>query len=152
MMRITFYRLRLRSQLTQPRFLLSVQSVLQTVQMHTARCDTIIFEYYLHAVFLGCDCDESLPNANDFCPRKQVNPRRVDNIKILTFYWRNARNVNVSRKAASAIPTLSILMSSAPGMSSASTVNVSHSVNMDHFMRVETFSLLTRLWLRCQRR
>lgn len=40
---------------------------------------------------------------------------------------RNARSVNVSRKAASVIPTLSILMSSAPGMSSASTVSVSHS-------------------------
>ena len=86
----------------------------------------------MHAVFLGCDCDESLPNANDFCPRKQVNLRVAD-LKILTFHYRNARNVNVSRKAASAIPTLSILMSSAPGMSSASTVNVSHSVNIDHF-------------------
>lgn len=41
---------------------------------------------------------------------------------------RNARNVSVSKQAASAIPMLSILMSCVPAMSSASTVNVFHLV------------------------
>ena len=108
--------------------------------MFTARWDTIIFEYFL-AVFLGCDCDESLPNANDFCPRRQVWPRTVDLNYILTFYWRNARNVSVSKQAASAIPMLSILMSCVPAMSSASTVNVSRLVIHHHFLHIWTFSL-----------
>ena len=61
--------------------------------------------------------------------------------QLLTFYWRNARNVNVSRQAASAIPMLSILMSCVPAMSSASTVNVSHLVSHQNSKHIGTFTL-----------
>ena len=37
------------------------------------------------ASFTGCDCDESLPNANDFCPRRQVSRRLIDGEKTLMF-------------------------------------------------------------------
>ena len=38
------------------------------------------------SVFLGCDCDENLPNANDFCPKRQVDMASYSGPQLLTFY------------------------------------------------------------------
>ena len=55
-------------------------------------------------IFLGCDCDETLPNADDFCPRNQVctkgggsseSGKKLENLKKMFFPILRCRVVSV---------------------------------------------------------
>ena len=73
----------------------------------------------------GCDCDESLPNADDFCPRDQVCTKgRFSADQYLCFALTSSLSVNAWRRAVSATQTPSTQMSSVAPRSNVSTVSV----------------------------
>ena len=72
----------------------------------------------------GCDCDESLPNADDFCPRDQVCTKvRFSADQYLCFALTSSLSVNAWRRAVSATLTPSTQTSFAVPLSNVSTVS-----------------------------